>query len=159
MTKQNKVCYCVQLEAAVVYLKHEGNNRAKLIFVTFKQCVQIWRNFTPLSKFWKTLAIFGVLILLLAIFWTYFGKIMYDIGQSFIVVNDPNWKHKLAIWSHWLKATNSSSHPWPCLCPVSRDLKMIPDIDPSARRDLWIIFAVCMKPWREVMVSWFASSI
>ena len=30
---------------------------------------------------------------------------MYAIGQSFIVVSDPNCKHKLPIWSHCLGGT------------------------------------------------------
>ena len=52
---------------------------------------QIWRNFT-------TLAILGGRIQFWAKFRTYLGKI----GQSLIVVNGQNGKHKLAIWSHWL---------------------------------------------------------
>ena len=63
---------------------------------------QVWPD---LAKFchWQNLQDFGNIwraYLVLATFWTYFGKIMYGIGQSFIVVNGPNWKQKLAIWSH-----------------------------------------------------------
>ena len=77
----------------------------KKSFVPFKiWFVSVWPDLAKFHHFGKLLKDFGNIwraYLVLATLWTHFGKIMYGIGQSFIVVNGPNWKHKLAIWSHW----------------------------------------------------------
>ena len=60
----------------------------------------VWPDLAKFRHFGKILKDFGNIwraYLVLATFWTYFGEIMYGIGQRFIVVNGPNWKHKLAI--------------------------------------------------------------
>ena len=64
------------------------------------QCDPIWRIFATLVSFLKYSGNFWMAYLVWGNLWTFFGKIMCAIGQSFIVVNGQNWSHKQSIWSH-----------------------------------------------------------
>ena len=67
-----------------------------LSVIRFGKISPLWQKFKRLWQYFQCL------------FWNVknfeltLHKIMYTIGQSFIAVNDPKWKHKLTIWSNWL---------------------------------------------------------
>ena len=69
-----------------------------------EQSDQIWRNFTTLATFWKSLAIFEGFSSILSNCEPSCWQMFWAIGQIFIIKMAKYWKDILAIWSHWLRA-------------------------------------------------------
>ena len=64
------------------------------------QCDQIWRNFSTLAKFAKSLGKFNCVYLLFGEILGRLWQILYAIWKIFIDVNGQMSKNYLAIWSH-----------------------------------------------------------
>ena len=64
------------------------------------QCDQIWRNFSTLAKFAKSLGNFNCVYLLFGEILGRLWQILYAIWKIFIDVNGQMSKNYLAIWSH-----------------------------------------------------------
>ena len=102
------------------------------------------RQFGKISKnignFWRAYLVWGKL-------WTYFGKIMYGIAQSFIVVNGQNCKHKQSIWSHWMQSVSMVHGYNRCHFSIeSSTIKTVGTFWPVTIHNL---------TWRRIMVFFF----